>query len=67
MQRTYYIKHPTLDGIKYDKIVYRSADERTRWHKVGALDMWKRTHPGYGKLTIKNVLTTDEYRKENKK
>lgn len=66
MKRTYYIKYPAIDGMKYDRIVYQSPDERPLWHKVGALDLWKIKHPGYGKLTTKNVLTVSEYRKENR-
>ena len=66
MQRTYYVKYSALDGIKYDKIVHRSPEDRPRWHKVEALDVWKSNHAGHSKLTIKNVLTASEYRKENR-
>ena len=60
MQRTYWIKHNTVNGVKFDKVVYKDADSRPRWHKVGALEQWKASHKGYGYLRIDSVLTKDE-------
>lgn len=60
MTRTYYIKHNTIDGVKFDKVTHRSTEDRPRWHKVEALTTWKQEHRGYGFLRIDSVFTTDE-------
>lgn len=64
MQRTYYIAHDTIKGWAFDKVVYRSREDRPRFHKVEALIEWKKTHKGYWYLTIRNVYTVREM-KEN--
>ncbi len=60
MTRTYWIKHNTIDGVKFDKVVYTSPEDRLSWHKVEALNKWKRLNIGYGRLTIMNVYTKQE-------
>lgn len=62
MQRTYYIKYKTLDGIKYDKVVYKSKENRPRFHKVEALSEWKKQHKGYHYLNINSVYTLEEFK-----
>ena len=60
MQRTYYSRYDRINGEKFDKITYRSPEDRPRWHKVEALEQWKRDHRGYAKLTIRDVFTKAE-------
>ena len=60
MQRTYWIRYRTVDGIKFDKVVCRDKDTRPRWHKVMALTNWKAQHKGYGYLRIDSVFTKAE-------
>ena len=60
MTRTYWIKHNTVEGVKFDKVVFRDKEDRPRWHKVGALSMWKESHKGYGYLRIDSVFTKEE-------
>ena len=62
MQRTYWIRYFSWANGCYlfDKIVYRDADTRPRWHKVGALDSWKAEHKGYAYLRIDSVFTKAE-------
>ena len=61
MQRTYWIRHMTVQGCwQFDKIVYRDKDDRPRWHKVYALEKWKQEHKGYGHLRINSVFTKQE-------
>ena len=62
MTRTYYIEHKTVNGTKFDKVTYTSVEDRASWHKVEALNEWKKEHKGYAKLTIKNVHTIKEYK-----
>ena len=64
MQRTYYIRYPYGNEIRYEKVVYRSPENRANFHKVEALNRWKFLHSGYGSLNIRAVLTTEEYRNE---
>ena len=69
MQRTYYIKYPTIhlneygERFYFQKVVYKSDDERPSWHKVGALNEWQRSHKGYGRMTIGSVFTIAEMKK----
>lgn len=61
MTRTYYIEY--RDAFRrplFDKITYRSIEGRPSWHKVEALNHWKKDHPGFGWLTIRNVRTKNE-------
>ena len=60
MRRTYWIRHRTMDGVKFDKVVYTDKDTRPRWHKVGALEAWKQEHKGYAYLQVNAVYTKDE-------
>lgn len=61
MTRTYWIEHRDCFGRKhYDKLTHRSHEDRPRWHRVEALDLWKKNHPGHGKLTIEAVRTREE-------
>ena len=60
MRRTYWIRHNTIEGIKFDKVVYTDKEDRPSWHKVGALDAWKKENKGYNYMTIKNVYTKEE-------
>lgn len=60
MQRTYWIRYNTINGVKFDKITYKDVDDRPRFHKLGALDSWKRDHKGYSYLRINSVYTKSE-------
>lgn len=60
MQRTYWIRYMSVNGVKFDKVVHKSPEERARWHKVEALSAWKETHKGYGWMRINSVYTKQE-------
>lgn len=60
MTRTYWIRHNTMNGMAFDKIVYRSVEERPNFHKVEALNEWMKAHKNHGFMTIKNVYTKQE-------
>ena len=62
MTRTYYIEHETMNGKKFDKVTYTSSEDRTRWHKVEALNEWKKNNKGYAKLNISAVHSIKEYK-----
>ncbi len=60
MQRTYYIRYQSVDGVRVDKLTHKSPEDRCRFHKVEALNVWKSTHKGYGWMTIASVFTKEE-------
>ena len=60
MQKTYWIRHTTVNGVQFDKVTHRSNDTRPRWHKIEALENWKADHKGYAYLRINSVYTKDE-------
>ena len=64
MQRTYYIKHNTINGLKFDKVICKVNDPRPSWHKVYALTEWKQEHRGYSHLRINSVLTIAEMKEQ---
>lgn len=68
MTRTYYIRYrspvPPYGEWKYDKVKHTSPEDRPNWHKVEALNEWKKNNPGHSRMTISSVLTISEYKKE---
>lgn len=64
MTRTYYIRfHNCFGEEMWDKIKYTSPEDRPRFHKVEALQQWKQSHPGHGRMTILNhVFTREEWK-----
>ena len=61
MTRTYYIRFNDCFGNEqWDKIKYKSPEDRPQFHKVEALNSWKANHPGFGAMICKNHIFTRE-------